>query len=75
VAAGDGRIVAGAGAGGEPLVNVFNAGNGSLLNSFDAFAPAFRGGTTVAISSIPEPSGLVLAALGFAVMYFSRRFS
>jgi hypothetical protein len=41
-------IIAGAGSGGGPQVNVFNGPDGSLLSSFFAYNPAFAGGVRVA---------------------------
>ena len=41
----------GSGPGQAPLVNVYNA-DGSLLMSFDAYAPVFHGGVSVAIGDV-----------------------
>lgn len=41
-------IIAGAGPGGGPQVQVYNGSNASLLDAFFAFAPAFSGGIYVA---------------------------
>jgi hypothetical protein len=51
---GDGRadIIAGAGPGGAPLVNVFSGFNGALLRSFNAYNLAFRGGVYVAAGDV-----------------------
>jgi hypothetical protein len=51
---GDGRadIIAGAGPGGGPHVKVFNAVQGNLLHSFDAFDPSFKGGVRVAAGDV-----------------------
>jgi hypothetical protein len=46
-----GQIVVGAGAGGVPLVNVYNP-NGTLLRSFLAFDAGFRGGVHVASGDV-----------------------
>jgi hypothetical protein len=45
-------IVAAAGAGGAPVVNVYNAANSSLITSFYAFAPTFTGGVRVAVADV-----------------------
>jgi hypothetical protein len=45
-------VVAAAGAGGAPLVNVYNAANGQLITSFYAFAPSFTGGVRVAVADV-----------------------
>jgi autotransporter-associated beta strand protein len=45
-------IVTGAGAGGGPQVNVYNAGTGALVASFFAFAPSFTGGVRVAVADV-----------------------
>jgi len=51
---GDGKadIIAGAGPGGGPQVKVFNAADGSLLDSFLAFDPSFKGGVSVAAGDV-----------------------
>jgi hypothetical protein len=51
---GDGKadIVTGAGAGGGPQVNVFSGKDGSLLQSFFAYDPAFTGGVRVAVGDV-----------------------
>jgi hypothetical protein len=45
-------IVAGAGPGGPPTVAIFRGGDGSLLRSFLAYAPAFTGGVRVATADV-----------------------
>ena len=45
-------IIAGAGPGGMPLVNVFRGASSMLLRSFDAFATSFTGGVSVAAADI-----------------------
>jgi hypothetical protein len=52
---GDGRaeIVVGAGVGGPPVAKVFGA-DGSLRNTFLAFAPKFKGGVRVAAADIAD---------------------
>jgi hypothetical protein len=45
-------VVAAAGPGGGPLVNVYDASTGSLVTSFDAFAPTFTGGVRVAVADV-----------------------
>jgi autotransporter-associated beta strand protein len=45
------RFAVGAGAGGIPQVNVYD-GNGTLLRSFAAYDPAFRGGVRVATGDV-----------------------
>jgi hypothetical protein len=42
----------GAGAGGGPQVNVYNAQTGSLLYAFYAYTPAFTGGVRVAVADV-----------------------
>jgi hypothetical protein len=51
---GDGipKILTGAGAGGEPRVNVFDGQNGQLLQSFLAFDRGFTGGVRVAAADV-----------------------
>jgi FG-GAP-like repeat/FG-GAP repeat len=51
---GDGKadIVTGAGAGGGPHVKVFSGADGSTLQSFFAFDPAFTGGVRVAVGDV-----------------------
>jgi hypothetical protein len=45
-------IIAAAGPGGGPHVNVFNGVQGNLLGSFDAYAPSFTGGVYVAVGDV-----------------------
>jgi autotransporter-associated beta strand protein len=59
------RYAVGAGPGGAPLVNVFDA-NGALVRSFLAYDPSFRGGVNVATAdfnrdSVPD----IVTAPGF----------
>src|SRR5262249_59785610 len=51
---GDGRadIITGAGASGGPHVKVFSGADLSLLHSFMAYDPAFRGGVRVAAGDV-----------------------
>jgi len=51
---GDGHadVIVGAGAGGAPHVKVFSGATGSLLRSFLAFSPGFRGGVRVAAGDV-----------------------
>jgi hypothetical protein len=51
---GDGRaeIITGAGAGGRPVVRVFDGLTGEILNSFLAYDASFRGGVHVAAGDI-----------------------
>jgi hypothetical protein len=42
----------GADAGGGPLVNVYNAGTGALVTSFDGLPAAFTGGVRVAVADV-----------------------
>ena len=58
---GQAEIVTGAGAGGEPLVNIYSA-SGTLLKSFDAFNPTFRGGVSVAIANVNGQAEIVTGA-------------
>jgi hypothetical protein len=45
-------VVAAAGPGGAPLVNVYNASNGNMIASFYAFAATFTGGVRVAVADV-----------------------
>src|ERR1051326_8539513 len=45
-------IAAGAGPGHEPMVNVYVAGNGALVGSFEAYDSRFKGGVSVAVADI-----------------------
>ncbi|MBN9520019.1 VCBS repeat-containing protein [bacterium] len=56
---GVGDIIAGAGAGGGPPVNVFD-GYGSLLTSFFAYTPAFPGGVRVAAGDLGGVEGTAI---------------
>jgi hypothetical protein len=49
---GEQLLAVGTGAGQQPLVNVYDAVSGNLIASFDAFAPAFLGGVTVAVGDV-----------------------
>jgi hypothetical protein len=55
---GDPWIVTGSDAGGPPIVHVYDAASGKLLNQFDAYDPHFEGGVRVALeqgnSSFPR---------------------
>ena len=55
---GDPWIVTGADAGSPPVVHVYDAASGTLLNQFDAYDPRFEGGVRVALeqgnSSFPR---------------------
>lgn len=58
-------IVTGAGAGGGPQVNIFDGVNFSLIKSFFAFDPRFRGGVNVAAADINQDGVMdVVAAAG-----------
>ncbi len=59
------RIVVGAGAGGGPQVSIFDGFTGTLLSSYYAFNPSFRGGVYVAAGSINGDGRLdVIAGAG-----------
>jgi hypothetical protein len=45
-------VAIGAGSGGGPQVNVYNAGTGQLVSSFFAFSPTFTGGVRVAVADL-----------------------
>jgi hypothetical protein len=45
-------IVATAGPGGGPLVNVYDASTGNLITSLNAFAPIFTGGVRIAVADV-----------------------
>lgn len=53
---GDGRddVVAGQGAGARPRVAIFDGGSGERLTDFDAYAPSFVGGVSVATGTVEE---------------------
>lgn len=58
-------ILTGAGAGGGPQVNIFDGVNFSLIKSFFAFDPRFRGGVNVAAADINQDGVMdVVAAAG-----------
>jgi hypothetical protein len=65
---GDGKadIVVGAGPGGGPVVKVYDGATGELLDTFLAFDAGFAGGVFVAAAPVPEPSTVLLMALGLA---------
>ena len=44
------EVITGAGSGGAPVVAIWNALDGSLINQFLAYAPEFQGGVRVGIS-------------------------
>src|SRR5262249_21919554 len=58
------EIICGAGAGGGPNVTVFNAADGSILDSFFAFNPRFTGGVYVAAghANATSPANIVVGA-------------
>jgi hypothetical protein len=56
-------IVAGAGAGAQPSVSVFNAVTGRFINQFYAFAPEYNGGVNVAMSN-PDSTGQSIVVVG-----------
>jgi hypothetical protein len=45
-------IATGAGPGHEPVVNVYDAGTGALVGSFEAYDPRFKGGVNVAVADM-----------------------
>src|SRR5690349_20339588 len=45
-------IATGAGPGHEPVVNVYDAGTGTLVGSFESYDPHFAGGVNVAVADI-----------------------
>src|SRR5205814_1368111 len=57
---GDGRaeIITGAGEGGGPHVKIFSGANGSVLQSFFAYDPNFRGGVRVGVGDLDHPNEL-----------------
>jgi len=58
-------IVTGAGPGGGPQVNIFDGSNFSLIKSFFAFNPSFRGGVNVAAGDINQDGSMdIVAAAG-----------
>jgi uncharacterized delta-60 repeat protein len=60
---GTAEIVAGAGSGGGPDVNLFRA-DGTLLNSFLAYAPGFSGGVRVGSVGQADGTAEILTAAG-----------
>ena len=58
-------IVTGAGPGGGPQVNIFDGSNFSLIKSFYAFDPSFRGGVNVSAGDINQDGSMdIVAAAG-----------
>jgi hypothetical protein len=57
-------IIAAVGPGVTPQVKAFDGQTLALRQSFLAYSDAFTGGVYVAASAVPEPSSMVLAALG-----------
>lgn len=58
-------LVTGAGAGGGPQVNIFDGSNFSLIKSFFAFDPSFRGGVNVGAGDINQDGSMdIVAAAG-----------
>lgn len=51
------QIIVGAGPGGGPQVNVFDAATGTLLNTFFAFPTVFTGGVSVATANLTGGGG------------------
>jgi hypothetical protein len=64
---GDGKtdIVVGAGAGADPQVAVFDGATGQHLRSFLAFAPAFRGGVNVGVTTLADGATAIVAGAGY----------
>jgi hypothetical protein len=56
------QIIVGAGPGGGPQVNVFDAETGALLNSFFALPIAFTGGVSVAAANVSGGTDIVVGA-------------
>jgi hypothetical protein len=59
-------IITGLGEGASPHIKAFDGRNLELLRSFFAYPASFTGGVYVASQPVPEPSSLLLAALGLA---------
>lgn len=54
--------VVGAGPGGSPQINVYDAATDTLLSSFFAFSPSFTGGVFVSIANVAGVNDLVVGA-------------
>jgi hypothetical protein len=67
---GDGmaEIVAGAGPGAGPHVKVFSGQTGAELDDYFAYGRGFAGGVYVAAAPVPEPAGVLVAALSLAAI-------
>jgi hypothetical protein len=62
---GDGRadIIVGAGAGGTPIVTIYDGGTGLTVGSFIAFSPFFTGGVSVAFGHNTSGNTLIVGQL------------